>query len=222
MDLAGRADSPRLQSLIHDAIAIAHEEKDWLTVEKGWKLKGKPRTPESIELAQFRTSRSFDKVDALFTEHMQTGDLLGLVLRGHLWIEAALNGLIDRSMRDPSQLDAARLSFVQRVALTAALGLISSTEAGVIRKINSLRNRLAHNLESAVTESDQKDLVATCDDYIKYLAGIKSDGGFPEGIHAIISTIVIVLHSRADSLDASSRYEAWLHERVEKLRASKE
>jgi hypothetical protein len=84
-----------------------------------------------------------------FRRHMpRSGDLTLIILKGHLLVEEQLNAFIAAHMQRPEELDSARLSFSQRVALAKALAPSRSKHFDAVNKLNRLRNDLAHRLES--------------------------------------------------------------------------
>jgi hypothetical protein len=77
-------------------------------------------------------------------------DVVGLVLRGHLFIEELLFAAIEAHCQDAEHLKTARLRFPQLVALLRALEKISSVPSHywtALSELNALRNALAHKLE---------------------------------------------------------------------------
>lgn len=77
-------------------------------------------------------------------------DLIGLVLRGHLFIEELLFVAVEAHCQDTEHLKTARLRFPQLVALLRALEKISAAPPNywiALSELNALRNALAHNLE---------------------------------------------------------------------------
>jgi hypothetical protein len=92
------------------------------------------------------------------------GDPTFSVLKTHLVFEELLRAYLDHQLHHPSALKGARLSFAQ---LLAVAGACSECPPDVwiweaIRKLNSLRNKLAHNL--SVVERD--DLIR---DFISFV-----------------------------------------------------
>ena len=84
---------------------------------------------------------------------------LHLVLRGHLLIEALLNEIIQRSFEYPNAIRDLRQSFFTKVKMLRAVNRIGDGEQRVLLAVNSLRNKMAHQLHFKVTFSDSFDLV---------------------------------------------------------------
>jgi hypothetical protein len=76
----------------------------------------------------------------------------------HLHLEAFIIALITAVLPKPDALDIDRLNFPSKLGLAVALGAIPDAAAPALRTINSLRNRIAHNLRAELTEEDSKKL----------------------------------------------------------------
>lgn len=73
-----------------------------------------------------------------------------LVLKAHLLAEEVLYSFVQQQSHRPNHLENARLSFAQLLALCRALHKYSNDDWwgwGGLKKLNALRNLLAHNLE---------------------------------------------------------------------------
>ncbi|MGA9998093.1 MAG: hypothetical protein WBP93_21950 [Pyrinomonadaceae bacterium] len=98
-----------------------------------------------------------------FLQHMPYGesDLTLIVLKGHLLIEQKIREFIRERMLTPTALDMARLNAHQAICLAEALTLPNEEPKNlwsVIRKVNSLRNQLAHKLEPQDIERRVKEI----------------------------------------------------------------
>jgi hypothetical protein len=73
-----------------------------------------------------------------------------VVLKGHLLIEEALNGIISNFVFHSEHIGEARLSFAQKVNLARSMSDRENENPmwRIGTALNSLRNELAHNLES--------------------------------------------------------------------------
>lgn len=87
--------------------------------------------------------------ERFFTHLPTTNDLTLIILKGHLLVEEEINEILDMKLKESSAIYQARLGFHQRLAVLKALTgttddpfLYSSIE-----KLNSLRNKISHNLE---------------------------------------------------------------------------
>lgn len=93
-----------------------------------------------LEPALARFIEQFGKVD----------DTVTAVLKGHLLIEEALDGIISNFVFHPEPLANARLGFAQKLQLARAMSLREHDNSmwNIAGALNSLRNELTHHLES--------------------------------------------------------------------------
>lgn len=90
----------------------------------------------------------------LYISHTRGRSIVEVLLRGHLWVEKHLISLLEAELRRPEALDLDRMTFSQKVKLATALGMLHPDEAGAIRILNGMRNRLAHDLSGVPSEED--------------------------------------------------------------------
>lgn len=83
-------------------------------------------------------------------------EMIGRILRSHLFVEHYLTEYIKLRNPDLGDLDNARLSFAQKLALLRSSDAFDADFATGIRHLNRIRNRLAHDLSAALTEEDTK------------------------------------------------------------------
>jgi hypothetical protein len=116
---------------------------------------------------------------------------LEIALRGHLWVESVLNGLIEAKMAVPDALSIDRIPFAAKVDLAHALGLIDSEDVPWFRTLNKLRNRLAHTLGGDPTDEE----VAALEQALSGRARDTFDGvvgRIVEGAHARLRSAFLV------------------------------
>lgn len=203
------------RSAVSDALAIVDGQLTALAANNRWRLRDRaPRFDARIELAQFRTTNSFREIADRFGQQVGADEPLVLIIRGHLWVEASIIELLGRLMPAFDKLRSARLSFAQTLAICAALNALPDDIIAVARQLNTLRNRLAHDLEFPISSQQQDDLIVKCSARVKHLAFGGSTPDFPDGIAQVIAAVVIYIHGRIDGIDASSRYNEYLHQRV--------
>jgi hypothetical protein len=82
-----------------------------------------------------------------------------VLLRGHLWVESLINRILEIHMLDLSSLDLDRMTFRQKIDVAQAFGFIAPEDGNAFRKLNRLRNKLAHNLKAAPSKGEIDDLV---------------------------------------------------------------
>lgn len=102
--------------------------------------------------------KAFQAFDADFhyitTRWEQDTATIGRILRSHLFVEHFLTEFIQLRNPDLGSLDDARISFSQKLALVGAGTARTSYLIPGIRRLNSIRNRLAHTLRAEVTTDD--------------------------------------------------------------------
>jgi hypothetical protein len=92
---------------------------------------------------------------------------VGAVVTLHLRVESLLDELILLAV--PYELDLARWSIEQRLALAVALGLVHPGEAQVIRRTAALRNKVAHRLHYDLTREDVNDILAALPPHVRFV-----------------------------------------------------
>jgi hypothetical protein len=84
----------------------------------------------------------------------QNVEVIGRILRAHLFVEHYIGEYLAKANPRLGALGEAKISFTQKVVLLDA----SNTEIALIlpgiKRLNKIRNRLAHNLDAQVTEAD--------------------------------------------------------------------
>jgi hypothetical protein len=66
--------------------------------------------------------------------------------------------MITEELRRPEHLDTERMVFAAKIDLCAAMGLIDDGTKGLLRRVNKMRNSIAHNLSFKITRADAKAL----------------------------------------------------------------
>ncbi len=157
-----------------------------------------------------------------FMAHINAQSPLEIIIRGHLWIESSLIRLIEEVLPYPKALDLARQSFPQKVSLAVGLGLLQEEYVTAYLKLNSLRNRVAHDLFSAITEEEQEELLHALGPKLRFMSGVdreeRRDEPFPEPLRAAIMTLLVELEGVRETVIKRREEMAALHKRVEELR----
>jgi hypothetical protein len=120
-----------------------------------------PGLPEDLRLERERRLRdarnfSFD-IDKLRRE-IDAGDMLGKVIRGHLYLEHVLIQTLQDAFAAPGEIELRRLNFPSKLDLCVALGLLQPEWRRPVLKVNEMRNRMAHRLDTEFTDKDRQDL----------------------------------------------------------------
>ena len=105
--------------------------------------------------------------DALDKQHKeisarwdQDAGLMGRILRAHLFVEHYLTEYLQRINPMLGSIKDARLSFAQKMELAERPNSAESYLFPGIRRLNTVRNRLAHTLQAEVTEEDRDVFLA--------------------------------------------------------------
>jgi hypothetical protein len=136
-----------------------------------------------------------------FQAHLLETDLLGVVVRGHLFIEAKLTGLIEFALKKPEALKLRKKSFALKVELAIATGVIEETYRNPLTLLGRLRNKFSHDVDYKLT-------TAECEAFFKALpalpttrqaqleAGSGEEGG---ALRAAITVLYAVLSALLDA-----------------------
>lgn len=87
------------------------------------------------------------------------GEPFQAYIRGHLYIEALLSEIVERSFKNPDALKNVTNSFNNKVKIVRALDRVSVPMEGLLLQINSVRNKLAHKLEFTLVFEEVFELV---------------------------------------------------------------
>ena len=94
-----------------------------------------------------------------FAELISTKNVMLVVVRGHLYCEAALAEALRKHLKCPEEIQIDRLGFQAKVNLISALGAIGLELKPGLTQLGKLRNKYVHQLDYEATESDQTDLI---------------------------------------------------------------
>jgi len=115
-------------------------------------------TPDDEIIARNQTY-SFNVKE--FDARISSGDAWQRIVQGHLYFEHVVGQLLLEALKKPEAISLSRMGYSQRLDLASALGILDDELIYALRKINSLRNKLAHNLNFEITVQDVLDL-ANC------------------------------------------------------------
>lgn len=94
-----------------------------------------------------------------FMEYTKSEDFMGIILRGHLYIENELSILIKNALINPKAIKLPYFS--SKLDAAFSMGIIEEKWYGAFKKLNKTRNKYAHDLGYEFTEKDYEDLVST-------------------------------------------------------------
>jgi hypothetical protein len=147
-------------------------------------------------------------------EFINSDDLFVLSIKGHQAIETALNFTISEGFVQPHVLEVKKINFMLKVDLAVAMGILDSNLRPIFEKINSIRNRFAHQRKSTVEEKEGKDLFNLLPAEFRKVVGItKFENSKNVLSYTIAGLFMSVKVSVARQRDEKA-YEEVLHEMV--------
>jgi hypothetical protein len=157
-----------------------------------------------------------------FLMHLTSAQPLEVLLRGHLWVEAELIAVLKDVFPFPSQIDLGRISFPQKVSLVAAHGFIRPEDIPAYMKLNSLRNKVAHNLSAEPGEEYSNALLESFGAHLNYLVADFQKPGFhwDEWIWRLRYLITALCLNLSTERERLYEYRKQVQYANEKLRAS--
>lgn len=96
---------------------------------------------------------------AELVEALRDADDMGVLLRGHLWIEALLEYVTRTKLARPDAIDWGNARFEHKLALAEATGAVDVPLVRAIRSFNRLRNKSAHEMLFTIDLDQVKTLV---------------------------------------------------------------
>jgi hypothetical protein len=158
-------------------------------------------TPDDEIISRNRTF-SFDVKG--FDTSISSGDAWQRIVQGHLYFEHAVGQLLLESLKRPEAISLSRMGYSQRLDLASALGVLDDELLYALRKINSLRNNLAHNLNFEITDQDVLDLAnCTSPELRKSIRTDKSSDSRPLELYDLLMGNMVLLESRRQQNAAS-------------------
>ncbi|REJ05174.1 hypothetical protein DY023_11425 [Microbacterium bovistercoris] len=95
---------------------------------------------------------------------LRDADDMGVLLRGHLWVEAVLEYAARSKLERPDAIDWANARFEHKLALAEATGAADVSLARALKSFNRLRNKSAHELLFSIEVDQVKTMVGLTDD----------------------------------------------------------
>ncbi|HXM18306.1 MAG TPA: hypothetical protein VN934_05790 [Candidatus Tumulicola sp.] len=150
---------------------------------------------------------------------MKIEDPVGAVIRGHLYLESAFSRVLSRAVLSPDALALAKLSFNQMARMCCALGILAGDDVPCYLVLNKIRNRLAHELETMVTDADATALKESFSARQQSLFESPHNKQDVDDIRRSIRIMFISLLRQGENLDEQQVKGKALHTRVERLLA---
>jgi hypothetical protein len=98
---------------------------------------------------------------AAFDKHLAGSNALAVLLRGHLYTETMLNRLLGVNTVQASAINVDRMNYRAKVDIAEAFGFLPASEAAPLRALNTMRNRMAHNLDGEPQPHDIRALLGS-------------------------------------------------------------
>jgi hypothetical protein len=100
---------------------------------------------------------SFD-VSRLKEDVAFSGDTATTVIKAHLYLEHVVMQTLTEAFKVPDVVDFRRMSFPAKLDLCVALGVYPRQWREIINRVSDMRNRVAHRLDTQVTEHAKREL----------------------------------------------------------------
>ena len=92
-----------------------------------------------------------------FDLRISSGDPWQRIVLGHLYFEHVVGQTLLEALIRPEAISLSRMGYSQRIELAFAMGILEEDLVLALRKLNSLRNRLAHDLTFQISDQDVLD-----------------------------------------------------------------
>jgi len=101
------------------------------------------------------TIREKEKMDKFHKKHWNnTDDIIAIILKSHLYIESLIDDIITSNMVKPNRILEKKFSTKLDIFEAMNLDVPSKVLVEKLRKLNKLRNQLAHKLDKKLNEAD--------------------------------------------------------------------
>ncbi len=105
---------------------------------------------------------------------LEDGDLVQQILYAHLVADHVMGRAIAEDLAQPDELEMDRMAFATKVSLASALAVILPEEKGVLRRLNKVRNDVAHNLNFEIPTLLAAELFDLSSTEVKKATGTES------------------------------------------------
>ncbi len=117
---------------------------------------GPPEIITEEEIKERAYAPSFD-VNRMFKQ-VNIRSQWQALLRAHLYLDHIITEMLEDDMPKKGHVKSSQITFHHRLELACALGLIPEPAVPMLKKINGLRNELAHKLDFVVSRKNFIDL----------------------------------------------------------------
>lgn len=152
-----------------------------------------------------------------FSDNLQSEDLTGVLIRGHLYVENEMNRVLANAMPNFETVLKQNLEFNERLTLLRAVCLISAEEWIAFKALNTARNSLAHMRNPGVIPVATSDLVRNLyqvvtrqlrDDVEMDSTKAENDG---DALREIIMSLMVHLYVRAEVTSDKKGMDDYVH-----------
>jgi hypothetical protein len=155
------------------------------------------------------------KLDVLNDKWNQDIHAIGRILRSHLFVEHYLTECLSALNPNLGDVQEARLSFTQKLALVAPYSTETKELSVGIKRLNQVRNRMAHTLKGEVTAQDKDTMLSVLS--FRYLRDALAKPGTPSDnaldvLEDFAKHVGSRLESLADPKSLSHRFSQALKE----------
>lgn len=106
------------------------------------------------------SGRYKDARDARLAEAAESDDDFNIIVVGTTYCEAVTRRLLEQKLPHPDHIKWDAFGLASRVDLLLALGVLTQSSAYLVRKLNSLRNRFAHDIDAQIDEGEVDNLLS--------------------------------------------------------------
>ncbi len=136
-----------------------------------------------------------------FEKAMDSNDVLAMTIRAHGFLNTALTKLIAEFLRSNDFEELTRLSFKLKTDLAISMHLVDEIYRPLCQKVNSIRNKLAHEHAIEFGQTDIKDLANAAPVFVReYMLREPT-------FHLAMRTALAILYTAITNAFMKSRYQ---------------
>jgi hypothetical protein len=159
-------------------------------------------TPEDLDLLATPDEELAGKVSGLcfdyetFTGRVFKGDRWQQLLQAHLYFDHVITRMLEEALPNPDAMKLRRTTFSQKVQLLTAMDLLPSSLVPPVEYINSLRNKIAHQLNFEISDDAVANLINCTPKRLRQVAleqRDRADG--PLSFHEVLDIVLIQLET---------------------------
>lgn len=118
-----------------------------------------------------------------YNDSMRGASLTETFLKGHLWLERLLEDFLTVATDHPGELGLDRMTFANKLRLCRAFGLLPEDYCKVFKKVNSIRNKIAHELTAEIEEGVTETLLGESGPRLRAGYSAMDDGTLTSGLY---------------------------------------